>query len=726
MSDFKSMLTALRQPDSAYQLPTTTYISYNPRREMIEVIGLQPQFGKAAKRLEALVNKNSRPLSLEHSRGSRDGIPSGPSSPRVVALDYSVTGQDAIRDIERVFPVTPEENRLTVRLWFQCILPELPRILRDPLGGDYTAGLVRRGLSDISAKPHIEIESPSLPGPETQKIVQGSIDEVCKVHHHARIPLRFARGTFRKLNGGGQEDAHDANKRHADGERIKFNFLRPYSKPGMGASIGLLCSRISATLGGYVLIDGIKYMLTSAHFVKNSWKPANLDRNIDDENSNDHTTIMSPSRRDLKYIKDCLIQTKRDLCTQMNHKGKNYEVEDIYEGLTDCNPLGSGIDELVAGSKDIDQLLRQVTKPPSEYAVGSVFKFSKDQRTVGVPSSLADICSLTSCTLNYHMDWTLCEVKRTGENQHKYQSNKHALEDHYVEESQYANQPSEVCHEICEAEVGVKIHYVGQGSQRRSGKVNLPMQISVGSNVTYGWTIISSEGAQIPYEHVEGDSGAWVITETGNKLMGQVHAHSSGKVVFTPINAVFLDLQDLAQDKDSVSLPPRPPGSEQPMAFEARPLSSARSPPPAQSYQFLLDYYIPERSANRTDPDKAHCQLLSKSTNDSPSSLPSLTDSSPSPDTGTDTASSSPSLHMVHQLEDEERMKPLLVESSRSTAARLTDSDIPFLALDALNEQEHDQTVETAFDRNQGASKSPCLLSTHPLGTSTLGMITSR
>ena len=148
------------------------------------------------------------------------------------------------------------------------------------------------------------------------------------------------------------------------------------------------------------------------------------------------------------------------------------------------------------------------------------------------------------CKLKHHMDWSLCELKsEIGENRHKYRSHQAAMADDYIDEINHANQPGEICHETCEADSGIDVYYVGQGSHHRSGVVNIPILVSIDSSITHEWAIMSSEGEDIEYPHVAGDSGAWVIRQNWNKLVGQVHSHSTGQVLFTPIDVIFADLQ---------------------------------------------------------------------------------------------------------------------------------------------------------------------------------------
>ncbi|KAL8816451.1 MAG: hypothetical protein Q9191_008327 [Dirinaria sp. TL-2023a] len=188
------------------------------------------------------------------------------------------------------------------------------------------------------------------------------------------------------------------------------------------------------------------------------------------------------------------------------------------------------------------------------------------------------------------MDWALCslnaQASEIAENRHKYRSECDARVDNYTEESESEPryQPGELCNQTCAVESGTEVYYVGQGSKYRSGRVNLPSFVSRDGVQTLDWAIISSDGQKLPYTHVEGDSGAWVIKRDGNMLMGQVHSYTSGQVLFTPIDIIFKDIeQDCGAE---VSLPPRPldPG---PTTTEAYALCARPTTPPIRPFKFL-------------------------------------------------------------------------------------------------------------------------------------------
>ena len=575
------------------KLQYTILIFYNPGKEIVILAGYSHMaIASAMKELRILRDDLSRLQGRKYLATSHSDLEVQPLTSRTSMLNSSSTHHSCSCDASRVFSIKPKENRKLVRLWFHSILPALPQILDQPLGGTYTASLVRRGQIDISAQPCIQIESPRIPSAIAQSIIKDSLNLILNKEGHPPVDIRFAQGKVSKLNGSEEQDDDNAAV-----QRLRFNHVRPYSKPRMGSSLGLLCSkRIFATLGGFVLLDGIKYMLTSEHFVKESQKPTN-----NDSKDEDFETLTSPSRYDLEEMENCLKQTKRDADFEINTlTQRRFGNNDISEAtLNDPNELTPEIREARRKGYNATNLLLQITRQPTDYAIGTAFKHSNEPRTTVMPKPLAELLHLETDTLTHSMDWSLCKVNdQSCENRHKYRSNQEAMADDYIEEREHAYQPGEICHETCDPESDVAVYYVGRGSDHRSGAVNIPMLVSIESSTTYEWAIISSDGQHVPYPDVAGDSGAWVIRKNGNKVMGQIILHGNGQVLFTPINVLLADLQDHCGTE--ASLPPRSTDSGRlAIGTPARQLCSIPREPRTFTYKFLSK--SPMASASRPE-----------------------------------------------------------------------------------------------------------------------------
>ena len=704
-SVFQDIASTLHTTNATHSLDAASSITYNMRRATITLKGTNPALETAVITLQQLLESFSKRRGEKYLMSSNaESAYEGPKA-RQYPKDSSTA---RLNNTMKVFPITPKDNRRVVGLWFKFVLPTLPEILKQHLGGTYTACLVRRGRNKMHAQPCIQVESPHIPGPAALKILTHSIDQICQKVNHQPIPIHFAQGTVRKLDGSEEADDDGAGESAAS-QRLRFNFIRPFPRPGMGASLGLLCSkRVSATLGGYVIIDGEKYMLTSDHFVSTAQEPANSDG--DSFNSEELT---SPSRQDLMKMEQCLKQSKRDLDIQINTEAQqDGDDEDIPEqNLSDHDVLGPELREKHMRMKDIDNLLDQVTKPPNDYAVGSIFRRSVEPRRAPIPRSLAEVIQQDPNTLNYQMDWSLCKLgDQAGENRHKYRSNQDALADEYVDISDHANQPGQICHETCEVESGFVVFYVGQGSQHRSGIVNIPMLISKDSSETYAWAIMSEEGDNIQYSHVAGDSGAWIIRQNCNKLIGQVHGYSNGKVLFTPIDVIFDDLYHFCGYYPSLS--PRSSDPTQPReAVEVRPLCNVSDSSCGEPYKWLIKFSPssddsakkstmprlakigPGRSSSKltnfNDDISTDDEMFCSESCDSPSSLPSLTDSLRSPEAEPESPQSIQSLDSAngsHELLDGE-IDPFV--ALRNTGKQTKDRKIPNLVLN-----EHDKRAK--------------------------------
>ena len=655
MLEYKKWASDLRNANNGHIHVQISPVAHNPKKEAIILKGFSvEEIERAKEDLQKFL------ICSEHWRSKY--LPKSPSDiqcelsrSRACALSSSREQCSGTSEPEKMFPIKPRDHRRLVGVWFRHILPALPEILSSRVGKTYTASLVRRGRIDIRAEPCIEIESPCIPKPKAQQIIAKMLNNLWTKSNQDRIRVHFSQGNVRKLIGGGEKDDDNNAQEDEDAQRYQFNMARPYSKHRMGASLGLLCSnKVVGTLGGYVHVDGENYMLTSEHFVARSQDLENRDPEYRHGDDQDLETLISPSRFDLGWLKNDLEQTLRDLRSDLSQQCLyTYGDRNIPADLIQSPEIA----ETRRAICRTETLFGQVAKSPSEFAIGHVFKRSLEPRKAAIPKSLEDIARLDDGQQwgKYHMDWALCKVNAqasgTGENRHKYRSDSDARADDYTEEheSELKYPPGDFCQQTCPVESGTEVYYVGQGSRYRSGWVNLPTLVSRDGVQTLDWAIISSDGQRLPYSHVEGDSGAWVIKQNGNMLMGQVHSYASGQVLFTPIDAIF---DDVSRDCGAeVCLPPRSPDPGP--TTEALPLCAIPSTPPILPLNFLKPQKImsataalkcpvespviktqnsePSNSiAGQMDTVNESSGVLSDTLCDSPPSLPSLMDTSQS------------------------------------------------------------------------------------------------
>lgn len=702
-------------------------ITYNPVKETITLTGFSKQGIEQAKQeIQSLLTQTSELWGGKYLLKSPDTqfeLPKCLSS----ADDSSGTPGADNSDQTKIFPVIPKDDWRLAELWLEHILPTLPRILNPKLGRTYTASLVLRGANATVAHPCIQIESPYIPKQEAQDIIRDELQQICKKANYTTTKVHFSHGSVRKLSGGADEIAEDGAGAWLADQQLHFNCVRPYSKPGMGASLGLLCSdKVAATLGGYVLLGGKKYILTSEHFVAKS-----QDRKDDGCQKRDLGILISPAHRDLHWLKESLEQNMRDVKSEIDRLVPSmYGDQEIPVEYLD-NPT---INAKRTEKKEIEILLGQVNKPSADYTIGSVFKRCPEpvfERSVEpsistIPRSTADIARLgDNQTYKYHMDWSLFNLTdgaaEVGENRHKYQSNKDAREELYINEKDHTKQPGDICYQTCSADSGISVYYVGQGSKYRQGIVHLPCFTSRNSSQTIDWAIRDFHGGPLPYNDVAGDSGAWVIRKRDNALMGQIHSHSADQVLFTPIDIIFEDIK--AACGTDIMLPPCPFDRELvPMTAVPKPLCSTTSSSPSGPLPFfkrqrmLLDE-PPKLSPLRTilsETSKVQfprehpsqigsISLLSQASPDpvceSPSSsLPALTDSSQYSESSQAPLKSSLGSENADILNGQDYVKQLLSESWPEMTDGSTSSEVSYFPNFG---QQDIPKVNLACDNNQ-------------------------
>ena len=591
--DYAKLVSKLTAPNDTYIHSQHGPITYNPQKEVIIFRGsAKAVVEQVKKELQDLLKTHSKRKGMDPSRESVSDLDFEPSGPQARTLRSSDESFNGSFERQKIFPVNPKDHRRLVAVWFKHILPALPKILRSRVGASYAASLVRQGQVDIRADPCIELASPCVPGPEAQKVIKDMVHDVCVKANHDPISVRFSQGNVKKLAGGKVDDDDDAQEAISYNQ-YRCNLARPCSKLRMGASLGLLSSRtVSATLGGYVLVGGEKYMLTSEHFVTESQKVANTDGD-----DTDLETLTSPSRYDLLWQAHSLDQRLRDLKSV-----NDQQLKDTY----DDQEIPIDPQYLLSECKEndwferIENLLYQLRKPSEAYGIGKVIKRSKEAIAANIPESIADVITRTGhCQdqIIYHMDWSLCMLKEqardSGENRHKYKSESDARAADYMEEQDQRYQPGDVCYRTCVVEAGIEVYYVGRGSGYRSGTVNIPSLVSRDSIETYAWEIIDSRGTKLLNPEVQGDSGAWVVKRNGNTVMGQVHSLSSGRILFTPIDAIFDDVSRNCGVE--VGLPPHAPDEEP--RTEAQPLCSVVQTPPLRPLNFLKPLCTPKATS---------------------------------------------------------------------------------------------------------------------------------
>ena len=427
-SGIDAISSELQTSISSLLSASTSTVTYFARERTVVLIGYDVNaLDSAVNELQELEQFVSANEGSEYLKTNVQAIkPLDYYTSRRAAFNTHTTQRGDSEEAHKIFPISIKTDRIFVKIWVESILPALDQILVDRLGSTYTASLVRRGQTCIGAFPCILIESPKIPRSETQARIE---EDLIGIYHKHRVTdhvsVKFIRGGIQKLSGE-QDDSTDSDDTTA--QKRKFNFNRPCTKPGMGASLGLLLSStVSATLGGYIVINGEQYILTSEHFAAKSQESS-----VNDDDNHDilgTETIISPSRPDLSEITENLKQNTRD------YRAK---IEDILEKIPQpIFPGGFGsteLEELYSGQRIVQKYLGQVNKKCNNFALGNVFKRTAGDLRAALSNQYLSGIS-TAVRIKHKMDWAICGVnQRRGENRHKYQSNDEAVCDNYIEE----------------------------------------------------------------------------------------------------------------------------------------------------------------------------------------------------------------------------------------------------------------------------------------------------
>ena len=453
---------------------------------------------------------------------------------------------------ERTFKLREDEDADLIRTWEEHILPSLPKILRPVLGKEYSACIVRHGPGKRNAKPHIQIESPKLLSKPNKKEIRKGLIPFFHGRLGSTVPkISFYKGRMACLAFEYSSDEDD------DDESSPFRFERTYwNKPGMSGSVGLMGSRhVSATSGGYILVNGQLRLLLPDHFVKES-------KNRLNEQPHQEQGLMRFTSPSLADVYECRDHLQRIL--------KKHEAiaEKVFErGLEDLSI--DFISEFLQG-KELDAIIESHNENEINEIVLSkklLQDLDKNEDDL-ILGHITDRCSLNDKpaireyvtpghgergTNAMKMDWALGEVtvlERKGTNQHRYRLLKDSGELDYGKE-----ELGSPCEHISEFKPGARVHYVGCTSGLRWGSISTTrMLISKNGYQTYEWYMIPEHQDRLESDNCAGDSGAWVITNSGNYLMAQLWGHSLEKLLITPIEEVFKDIKKVTGAK-TVELP---------------------------------------------------------------------------------------------------------------------------------------------------------------------------
>ncbi|MCJ1437736.1 hypothetical protein MMC27_007123 [Xylographa pallens] len=524
----------------ALQTAGIAFITYNTTRGVIQLRGPARAAQQARLKLQDILNNLHHRAGLQVMKRSSTRW-SNAFADEIRSISTKrihkrlITGKQLL-----TFAVKPEDGGL-IHAWNDIISPNLPDILGRLIGQSYSVNLVRLGLSELSARPYIRIQSPRLQSPYVKKEIQEAISALCDKDGLTRIQLHFSTGSLKLLAGTlhgsllrGQkqdeaevEDAYDASESDDDVQEFPYH-KRYWEYPGSGASIGLRCTRsVSATLGGYILVDGESYLLAVDHFIAKSKE--NCSSPLADQ-----LVLTSPSLFDVDDMSAQLLQSIQGVRAHISSLCKDLGVHELSR-----DNLPEPVKNLQRTEESLRELRGELEKCDEEFELGKLaHRFKTISRGAAFPNCSS---SCPSKRVNHRMDWALFSVnKRQGENRHRYRYENGSM----ALTSKNPRGDGRLCQATCDPELNMKVYFIGQRSGRQRGLINTFLStVYMDGIVTEEWSIIVQRDRP-QEEWLPGDSGAWVYREDNDKLVGQLWGLHEDLLLFTPIHVVFADIKE--------------------------------------------------------------------------------------------------------------------------------------------------------------------------------------
>jgi hypothetical protein len=529
-------------------------IYFDVATKTVKLHGTANATNKAKTQLEESLREVLKPISAQNRSNAFTDTHYAPKHfDRLNARSLKSRNFDVVSP--KIFPLQTTEDSQSVETWSKYILPRLASILFPSVGGDYSATLVRQGESESSSAPAIRIQSASGQSEQIRTKIRRDIDQICDEHNRNRIGVYFSMGRLMFLGGSSEKGSSNAAAQMEDEDENddgEFPHHRRYWRfPGMGASIGMLCSKsVSATLGGYILVDHKRYLLTVDHFIQESERATDFQRISGDM----AWKLTSPSLADVEDMSANLDQTLRDMRAKIEEHMQQSHLDGTQISDPDLKSFG---DHYTAFCRFRKELARKDT----DFVLGKV-----DYRCVpkARESNSSAAITLSETNIFHRMDWSLCRVdlERTGDNRPRYRFPSQTDIVDFLNEGATPKGAGILCTETCEVEKHALVHYVGQRSGRVSARVNGVLMLhSCNGNATQEWTLLPST-QKSGHEIYAGDSGAWIINDSTGQVMGMLWGWQDHHLLFTPFTDILKDIRDLLSAKEihlpDSSISPKP------------------------------------------------------------------------------------------------------------------------------------------------------------------------
>lgn len=439
----------------------------------------------------------------------------------------------------QTFPLRVEEDSVLLSIWCEKAIPMLPHLLKDAVGNNYSASLMRAGDSEHTLQAVIQIRVPRLPSVRVQLELRGRVLSLFPTELASRkINVEFFQGYLHLLAGGEQQEPLNTTE-------DDYPWFRKYWRnPGMGASIGLECSRkISATLGCYIDVDNVTHALTVRHLIEQS-------RAYTTNNSSDTSMAVSPALSEVDDMTQNFELTKRDLEKQISILRQNSDGEDDAEASTLRSPSGE-IQDIMDMIEQLQDELVSLAPSQEKFRLG-IIRYQSDMDE--------DASSRDDGSIGDYLDWTLVEVfpLPAGENRHRFHYDEERREADFISGDVNWFDAGLAFQTIGSFKPEDLVYFVGQTSGFQFGRVNpAPTIISINGMQYRLWQIVPILEQQNNRRGWAGDSGAVVIRCRDRTIVGLLWAREKHRplLYITPMQAIIDDIK-LKAGTDGVKLTP--------------------------------------------------------------------------------------------------------------------------------------------------------------------------
>jgi hypothetical protein len=450
----------------------------------------------------------------------------------------------------KIFAIRKKEDCSVVTLWNMCIIPVLPKLLDEPMKTGYTACLVREGTTFESATPIIRIASPQPPGQATRDNILTMLDKACGMSLQSLgIRVHFYTGSLILLSGDNQ---WDENVEDTENDDYSLPLHNTYWKhAGMGASIGLLCTNTEfATLGCYVNVDGEKFILTVDHFIPESYK------SLDNDREADRMTLTSPAIAKVNSMRTYFEQSFSRMDAELQAKVKNIG-SDLVEPADLDDPAHEHILKLAYLMDRVKFLLNELQEEEIGFKIGSLSTRCKSGSLAPLSLSHSTVKHEHWSTpdlieLGLRLDWALFEVdpasSRKGRNRYRHKQSGHS--DFFLSEAGISDGEGDICRQTWVVEGNETVRFFAGDNGFLEGQVNGTLQVvRDDKRTTLEHHIVMCPKHVRSAMKYAGASGTMVVKVPDNEILGMVWGcnKDSGQPVFTPIHTIFEDIGKVLQ-----------------------------------------------------------------------------------------------------------------------------------------------------------------------------------